>query len=167
MCIISLLANYTNNSAKSQLRIIMQKIQQKPAPQIDALYDGQCPLCQFGVRNYKLDEAHGQLNIVDMRKASTIKEEAIARGFNLDRSIVIKSGDNFYEAGDAIHFMAMRAKRSTWMGSQIYRLFSSRNLSRLLYPILRATRIGLLWLWKIPKIHEQDAERKESSIKKL
>ncbi len=145
----------------------MQAIQHKSAPQIDALYDGKCPLCQFGVRNYKLDEAHGQLNIVDMRKASAIKAEAIARGFDLDRSVVIKSGDDFYEAGDAMHFMAMRADRNTWMGRQIYRIFRSKTRSRLLYPILRTTRLGLLWLRKIPKIREEDAERKESSIKKL
>ncbi len=145
----------------------MQGKQQKPAPQIDVLYDGKCPLCQFGVKNFKLDETHGKLNIVDMRKASAVKAEAIARGFDLDRSVVIKSGDDFYEAGDAMHFMAMRADRSTWLGRQISCIFRSKTRSRLLYPILRTARLSLLWLRKIPKICEEDADRKESSIKKL
>lgn len=101
-----------------------------------------------------------------MREASIFKEEAIAKGYNLDRSVVIKSGDVFYLAGDAIHFMAMRADRSKWMGRQIYCLFRSRTRSRLLYPILRTTRLFLLWLRSIPKIHEADAQRKESTIKK-
>lgn len=145
----------------------MQAMQQDITPQIEALYDGKCPLCQFGVRNYKLDKTYGKLNIVDMRQASPIKAEAIAKGFDLDRSVVIKNGEEFYEAGDAIHFMALRADRNTWLGRQIYRIFRSKARSQLLYPMLRTIRLGLLWLRKIPQICEEDAKRQESTIKKL
>jgi predicted DCC family thiol-disulfide oxidoreductase YuxK len=144
----------------------MQAARQETPQKIYALYDGKCPLCQFGVKNYKLDCEYGKLDLVDMRETSALKEEAIAKGYNLDRSVVVKSGDNFYHAGDAIHFMAIRSDRSKWAGRQIYRLFRSRTRSRLLYPILRATRLCLLWLRSIPKIHEVSAEHKESTIKK-
>lgn len=145
---------------------MIQAVQKESPARIEALYDGQCPLCRFGVRNYRLDESHGALEVVDMREASAVKEEAMARGFDLDRSVVIRYGDDFYEAGDAMHLMAMRADQGDWRNRWITRIFRSRTRSRLLYPFLRSVRLALLWLRKIPRISEQDAPRRESTIKK-
>ena len=133
---------------------------------IFALYDGKCPLCQFGVKNYQLDRQYGELNVVDIREETALKKEAQAQGFDLDRNVVVKHGDQFYDGGDALHYMAMRADKRGWLGRILPVVFRSRVMSRLLYPLLRNTRRVLLWLRHVPTIKEEDAPRKESAIKR-
>lgn len=143
-----------------------QPTQNQPAP-ISVLYDSECPICRFGVKNLALEDTQETLEIIDARKTSTFKNDVIARGYNLDREIVIRSGDALYSGGDALHFLAMRADRSTWLRHKMFALFRSRNCSRLLYPFLRSGRLILLWLRSVPKIHEVHEGRKQSTLRTL
>src|SRR5665213_1639775 len=99
----------------------MQPIQQRASQRIAALYDSKCPLCRFGASNYEIGAEHGGLDIIDMGEASALQTEALTKGFDLDKGVVVKSGDQLYYAGDAIHFMAMRVDRSKWVNRQVYR----------------------------------------------
>lgn len=139
----------------------------KDTAPISILYDSECPICRFGIKNLALEDTRGQLQIIDARATSTFKNEVIAKGYNLDREIVIRSGERLYSGGDALHFLAMRADRSTWLRRKMFSFFRSRTLSKLLYPALRSGRLILLWLRSVPKIHEVHEGRKQSTLRTL
>lgn len=142
----------------------MLAIGQSRFQEVTVLYDGECPLCRFGMKNYECGTQ--SVTFIDMRAASALKDKAISRGFNLNKEIVIECDNKIFSGGEAIHLMATQAKPSKWFNRQVYRLFHSPSRSKLIYPLLSGTRRLLSWLMKIPPVFDPDNERKESTIKK-
>lgn len=134
---------------------------------ISVLYDSQCPLCRIGTASYEPEGGREGWDLIDARQNSELKSEAIAEGYNLDKGMIIKADGRLLYGGEALHFMAQRADRKKWFSWQMYRIFRSRSVSLLLYPLLCALRSSLLWLRSVPQIHEADEGRKESTIRKM
>jgi len=73
-------------------------------------------------------------------------EAITVAGMDIDQGMVLKLEDQLYYGSDAIHVLALISNRSGVFNRLNYWLFSSRYLSRLVYPILRALRNLLLKL---------------------
>jgi hypothetical protein len=72
--------------------------------------------------------------------------EITARGLDIDEGMVLKAGDALYYGADAIHALSLLSSRRGIFNRVTYRVFGSKSLSRLLYPVLRALRNLLLKL---------------------
>lgn len=131
---------------------------------IIAMYDSECPICRFGVKNYKVNESQ-HLDIIDIRVESVFRAQAAKLGYNLDKTIVIKAGDNFYAGGEALAFMAKKAKRTNFFSKILYKIVAVKSFSKAIYPILSYSRSALLWLRNVPSVYEKINEFKGNIIK--
>lgn len=117
------------------------------------VYDKQCPVCDNYCRLVHILETVGELRLVDARQSSTVMDEITARGWDIDQGMVLKAGGKMYYASDAIHALALISSRSGIFNRLNYRLFKSRRLSRIIYPVLRFFRNLLLKLLCRTKIN--------------
>lgn len=110
------------------------------------VYDRQCPVCDFYCCKVRIADNVGKLRLIDARATSDIMEAITVAGMDIDQGMVLKLEDQLYYGSDAIHVLALISNRSGVFNRLNYWLFSSRYLSRLVYPILRALRNLLLKL---------------------
>lgn len=119
------------------------------------VYDGQCPLCLMGATHFKVKEAVGTLHLLDARENPDhpIMQEINRLQLNLDQGMIIKFKNTCFQGADALHVMALLGTDSGWFNRINARLFKSKQLSILLYPLFRATRNGLLKLKGVRQIN--------------
>ena len=119
------------------------------------VYDGQCPLCLMGATHFKVKEAVGTLHLLNARENPDhpIMQEINRLQLNLDQGMIIKFKDTCFQGADALHVMALLGTDSGWFNRINARLFKSKQLSILLYPLFRATRNGLLKLKGVRQIN--------------
>jgi len=117
-----------------------------PEKQLLLVYDHECPVCRNYCQALRIRESVGRLQIVNAREHSAIMDEITARGLDVDQGMVLKLGEQFYYGADAMHALALLSTRTGMFNRFNYRLFSSKRLSRLLYPVLRLLRNLLLKL---------------------
>ena len=110
------------------------------------VYDGECPVCSRYALWARVRETQGEIELVDAREAGELTEEIGRRGFDLDRGMVLKVGDAYHHGAEAIHVLSLLGSRSGIRGWLHYRIFRSRRLSRVLYPVLWTSRNLLLRL---------------------
>jgi predicted DCC family thiol-disulfide oxidoreductase YuxK len=117
-------------------------------------YDGECPICQFGVRHARIRETVGEIRLIDARTESDhpVMQEIKARGINVDEGMIAKWGGNFYHGADALQLLAMLGTDRDWLNRLNARLFRSRTLSRLCYPFMRAGRRMALMAKGVPPL---------------
>lgn len=108
------------------------------------VYDGACPFCSAYVRHVRVREAVGRLRLVDARSGDAAVEQVLARGYDLDRGMVLKLGDRFYHGADCMHVLASLGTRSGAFNRLNAVVFSSPTLSRWIYPVLRTVRNATL-----------------------
>ena len=123
--------------------------------EVTLYYDGECPFCSRYVHYLRLRDAVGTLQLVNIRKGGKDIYDLIARGFDLDEGMVLKLGENYYHAEDCIHMLALLSSPSGLFNRVNARVFSSRRLSKLLYPALRSGRNVALVLLGRRKIRKQ------------
>lgn len=104
------------------------------------VYDGACPFCGAYVRQVRVSEAVGRLHAVDARQGGRVVDEVVARGFDLDRGMVLKLGDQFYHGAECMHVLASLGTRVGAFNRLNAAVFSSPTLSRWIYPVLRTAR---------------------------
>ncbi len=113
---------------------------------ITVVYDGDCPLCSAYVARMRLHEAAGQMKLLDARQVPDLVMELQRDGYRLDDGLLLAIGDNYFHGAAAMNVLALMSSRSGWFNRLNYRLFRSRRLTSMLYPLLVAGRRGLLWL---------------------
>jgi hypothetical protein len=67
--------------------------------------------------------------------------------------MVLKMGEQLYYGADAIHTLALIGSRSGILNRLNYWMFKSKIISRVFYPLLRASRNLLLKILKKTKIN--------------
>ncbi|MFQ5609119.1 MAG: DCC1-like thiol-disulfide oxidoreductase family protein [Woeseiaceae bacterium] len=111
---------------------------------IELVYDTQCPLCDFYCRRIDVTEASGRLVRVDARDEPKVMDEITALGLDIDEGMVVKSKGRIHYGSDAIHELALMSSRKGFVNRLAWLAFRSRTVSRVLYPMFRAVRNGLL-----------------------
>ena len=112
------------------------------------VYDGDCPLCCIAAKGIRIRQAVGQLHLINARDddaANPILQVINAKGFNLDKGMVICLNNSYYYGIDALHMMALLSSNHGWFNRVNYLLFRSKILAKLCYPIMRSIRKLLLW----------------------
>lgn len=120
------------------------------------IYDGECPLCRYAAQAFRIQQAIGNLHLIDARegKQHPLVAETRARNLNIDDGMIIVYQDIFYQGKDALHFMAMIGTDEGWFNKLNAFLFRSKSAAKLCYPALRATRNLLLRIKGVPPVTE-------------
>jgi predicted DCC family thiol-disulfide oxidoreductase YuxK len=129
--------------------------------QILLVYDRECPACNAYCQVVKIRESVGDLRIVDARKNSEVMNEITAQGLDIDQGMVLKMGEQLYYGADAIHTLALIGSRSGILNRLNYWMFKSKIISRVFYPLLKASRNLLLKILKKTKINNLKDKRND------
>jgi hypothetical protein len=73
-------------------------------------------------------------------------QDITARGLDIDQGMVLRTEGALYYGSDAIHALALMSSRSGVFNRLTYRVFGSKPVSRIVYPVLRLLRNLLLKL---------------------
>jgi predicted DCC family thiol-disulfide oxidoreductase YuxK len=125
---------------------------------IKIMYDGECPACSAYVRVVRLREVAGNVEIIDLRERPDVVARLHAKGLDVNEGMAVEVGDQLFHGADAIHAMTMLSSPSLLANRINYAIFRHRAAARVLYPLLKAGRNGLLWLLGRKKI-SQPTER--------
>jgi len=120
------------------------------------IYDKQCPFCDRYCRLVRIRAAVGTLRLVNARESSELMAEVTAAGLDIDQGMVLKMGGRLYYGAEAIRVLALLSSRSGLFNRLNYRIFRSKALSSLLYPVLRSCRnlaLKLMGRTKINNLH--------------
>lgn len=117
------------------------------------VYDKECPVCDNYCQRVRIQESIGELQLINARDESEIMDEITAAGMDIDQGMVLKVDDILYYGSDAIHALALMSSRSGIVNRLNYRMFRSKTLSHMLYPLFRWGRNLLLKIMKKTKIN--------------
>jgi predicted DCC family thiol-disulfide oxidoreductase YuxK len=126
-------------------------------PRAWVVYDGQCPFCSRYVQLLRLRASVGQVRLIDARGGGPIVEELRRSGVDLDEGMVLKLDGRIYHGHDCIHVLALLSTPSGLFNRINAAAFRSPRTARLLYPVLRAGRNGVLRLLGRSKLGQQPA----------
>ncbi|MCE3247451.1 MAG: hypothetical protein K0R41_1276 [Geminicoccaceae bacterium] len=116
------------------------------------VYDGDCPFCSRYVQYLRLRQAAGPVTLVNAREGGPLVAEMQRAGLDLDEGMVLKLGGRYYHGADCIHALALLSSGSGLFNRINAEVFRSPQLSRVLYPVLRAGRNSVLRLLGRTKI---------------
>ena len=125
------------------------------------VYDKQCPVCDGYCRLVRIEEAVGDLKLIDARESSDVLDEITDLGLDIDQGMVLKKGQEIYYGADAINALALMSNRSGLFNRLNYLLFSTKRMSRFLYPALRSCRNLLLKILGKTKINNLSRNNNE------
>ena len=125
------------------------------------VYDKQCPVCDAYCRMVRIGESAGTLRLVNARDASAIVDEITANGLDIDEGMVLKVGNTLYYGADAIHVLSLMSSRLGVFNRLTYRMFRSKSLSGILYPLFRFLRNLLLKLLRKSRINNLRLPRRD------
>jgi predicted DCC family thiol-disulfide oxidoreductase YuxK len=112
--------------------------------QVILVYDADCPVCRNYTQYLSIKQAAGDLQLLDARLNPPIMSEINSAGLDLDEGFAVKLGRQWFHGADAIHVLALMSTRTNLFNRLNYLVFSSKTLSRILYPLLKAGRSLLL-----------------------
>ena len=102
---------------------------------IKVLYDGQCPICRFGVNQFAGNCDSKQAEIFDARKNGAFKREAAQAGLDLDRGMVVEHNGQLLHGAAALRVMAEHTRPRGLYNRFPHAVLSKKTLSALLYPV--------------------------------
>lgn len=116
---------------------------------VKVFYDGECPFCKNYVKYYRLKDAAGQVELINIREDEPAFTLLTDKGFDLDEGMVVELDGQYYHGDDALHCLALMSSKSTLFNKINAGIFSSSATSKILYPMLRAGRnLTLFFLGK-------------------
>ncbi len=118
------------------------------------VYDGECPFCSAYVKHVRLKDACGPVELIDARSGDPIVDQLVKDGYDLDEGMVLLLDGQIYHGDECIHALALMTSPSSLFNRLNARVFSSRRLSAVLYPVLRACRNATLQLMGRRKISQ-------------
>lgn len=116
------------------------------------IYDGECPLCQRFVLRVRLERSCGPIELIDARTDPALVSELNALGMSLDDGLVACIEDDCVHAEEVLTRLTLLSTRRDSFNRLMYWTFSHPKLARLIYPLMRAGRNGLLWLLRRERI---------------
>lgn len=118
------------------------------------IYDGECPICNYAARAFRIKQAVGNLHLIDARTEPNhpLMQEVNKRGLNIDDGMVIIYEGGYYHGRDAIHLMGLLDSDIGWFNKINSFLFKSKPVAKICYPFLRACRNTLLKIKGVRKI---------------
>ncbi len=114
------------------------------SPDIEVVYDKECPVCDYYCKRIDVRQSAGQLLHINARDDSEIMDEITALGLDIDEGMVVRVGDELHYGADAIHELARLSSGTGFVNAMSRLMFSSRRMSRALYPLFRFMRNMLL-----------------------
>jgi predicted DCC family thiol-disulfide oxidoreductase YuxK len=112
----------------------------KPIKNLIVIYDGECPFCSQYVKHVRLRDVSEKLQYVNARDGGPIVAEALQQGFDLNVGMVVLIDGTYHHGADAVRVLAMLSSPVNALNWLHARIFSSRTVSHLLYPIMRFGR---------------------------
>jgi predicted DCC family thiol-disulfide oxidoreductase YuxK len=117
------------------------------------VYDGDCPFCSAFVRHVRVDEAVGDLELVNAREHPEIVASLRARGLDVDEGMVLTIDGSDYHGDEALQRLALMSTRYGIFNRVNAWAFSNPTVSRIAYPVLKAGRDLALRLLRRGRIH--------------
>ena len=109
------------------------------------VYDGDCIYCRNYVQLMRLRETVGPVTLVNARSDDALARRFWKEGYDLNAGMILVYRGKVYHGADAVNTLALLSTRSSLFNRLNRFLFSSRTISRMLYPLLRlGRRITLL-----------------------
>ncbi len=130
----------------------------KSTPDIQLVYDRECPACEFYCRRIDVHESAGRLIRIDAREDSDVLREVTALGLDIDEGMVLKKDDRIYYGADAISELARLSSGSGLFNRAASATFRSPAVARMLYPVLKALRNLLLKVLGRSRINNLDIQ---------
>lgn len=127
------------------------------------VYDGDCPFCSAYVKLLRLRSAVGAINLVDARQGGPLVDEIVNANMNLNQGMVLKLNGQYYHGAECINMLALLSTPSSAFNRLNAAIFRSRTMSRVLYPVLRLGRAGVLRILGRSKIEPQDHQVRGTS----
>ena len=112
----------------------------KPIKHLIVIYDGECPFCSQYVKHVRLRDVSEKLQYVNARDGGPLVAEAVQKGFDLNVGMVVVIDGIYHHGADAVRVLAMLSSPVTAFNRLHALIFSSRAISRLLYPVMRFGR---------------------------
>ncbi len=119
-------------------------------------YDHECPVCRNYCRFLRLKQTSGSLRLVNAREDHALSQKFLNQGMDIDQGIIVSVGGNYYHGSDALHMLALLSTGTGWFNRLNARLFSSRRISRIFYPLMVVGRNLLLRLLGKERILNKD-----------
>jgi len=113
-------------------------------PEIQLLYDRECPACDFYCHRIDVRESKGTLVRVDARGDSDVLRDVTAQGLDIDEGMVLKVGNRLHYGADAINELARLSSGTGLFNRFAGTMFRSPAVARVLYPALKFLRNLLL-----------------------
>ena len=80
------------------------------------------------------------MHLVNARDDDPVVNDVIKRGFDLDQGMIVIIAERFYHGAEAMHVLAMLSTRTGWFNRLNFYVFRSKQVSTILYPLLRTGR---------------------------
>ncbi len=109
-------------------------------------YDDDCPFCKRYVGLLRLRSSAGQVNLVDLRENSDIRDDLERDGLDLDQGMVVETEGRRLAGADAVNTLALLSTHSDAFNRANHRILSSPARAALIYPVLRSGRWLTLFL---------------------
>lgn len=128
----------------------MQESQNK----IDIIYDGECPICQAGVKS--LCDGKADITKIDKRtdKDNPVAIAAQSANLKIDEGVIIHYQDKFYQGVDALHLASKMDLGKGFVNSIGKLMFRNKTVGKFFYPFLRGTRNILVYAKGVGKIEK-------------
>jgi predicted DCC family thiol-disulfide oxidoreductase YuxK len=130
--------------------------------QILLVYDRECPVCTAYCKALALRRLDQAFEIVNARSDHPIVREIQRLGLDLDEGFVLRIAGDYYHGAEAIHRLALLSTASGLFNRVNYCVFSSRTVSRILYPVLRLGRNTLLAILGRKRINMENPSAQDS-----
>lgn len=117
------------------------------------VYDGECPFCARYVSVLRLRDAVGTVELVNAREDHPILTEVKALNLDLDEGMAAKIEGKWYHGADCVHALAMLTSPSNFINRLNARIFRSPELTRTLYPFMKACRNTALFVLGRGQLH--------------
>ena len=110
------------------------------------VYDGDCPFCSKYVRLIRLKNTVGEVELINARENTTIKEKLKELSIDINQGMVLIDNKDIYFAEDCVHRLALLSTSSTFFNRINKFVFKHKILSKILYPIMKRGRNFVLFI---------------------
>lgn len=121
------------------------------------VYDGECPLCRFGVTHFRAKEGV-KLELLDARTHAEhpVLQEIKKRNLSLDEGMVVVEDNVYHHGANALQKLAELGADNDLINRLNAKFMNSKAVSSAAYPFLKLGRRLALWAKGKPLIDNLD-----------
>ncbi len=131
---------------------------------ITIIYDKECPVCDKYCQIIRIKDCFGKVEIINARENIDYINKITNKKFDINKGMIVLLNNQLYFGFEAIHVLALISSRSGVINKLNYIIFSSKFLSKLLYPVLRFSRYLLLFIMGKKAINNINLNKKDNKI---